>query len=74
MALTVGAATTTVSMSAESSLLRTESAEQSMPVTGEQIANLPINFGIGAGAIRNPLSFIQMTAGRYLQRLEQHQH
>src|SRR5260370_23704774 len=36
-----------------------------MTVTGNQIAELPINFGIGAGAIRNPLSFIQMTPGAY---------
>ena len=36
-----------------------------MTITGNQIAELPINFGIGAGAIRNPLSFIQMTPGAY---------
>ncbi|MCX6633315.1 MAG: TonB-dependent receptor [Candidatus Solibacter sp.] len=34
-----------------------------MTITGNQIAELPINFGIGAGAIRNPLSFVQMTPG-----------
>ena len=32
-------------------------------ITGAQINALPINFGIGAGAIRNPLSFTQMTPG-----------
>ena len=61
--LTVGSNTESVTVTADSTLLRTENAEQSMTVTGNQIAELPINFGIGAGAIRNPLSFIQMTPG-----------
>jgi hypothetical protein len=63
--LKVGAATESVTVSAESTLLKTENAEQSMTIAGNQIAELPINFGIGAGAIRNPLSFIQMTPGAY---------
>jgi hypothetical protein len=63
--LKVGAATESVTVSAESTLLKTENAEQSMTVGGKLIAELPINFGIGAGAIRNPLSFIQMTPGAY---------
>jgi hypothetical protein len=61
--LKVGSATDSVTITAESSSLKTESAEQSMTVTGNQISELPINFGIGAGAIRNPLSFAQMTPG-----------
>ncbi len=61
--LKVGAATDSVSVTAESTLLKSESAEQSTTITGTQIAELPINFGIGAGAIRNPLSFAQMTPG-----------
>jgi hypothetical protein len=61
--LTIGSSTESVTVSSESTLLRTENAEQSMTITGNQIAELPINFGIGAGAIRNPLSFIQMTPG-----------
>ncbi len=63
--LTVGASAESVTVTAESTLLKTESAEQSMTITGAQIGELPINFGIGAGAIRNPLSFIQMTPGAY---------
>ncbi len=63
--LKVGSATESVTVTAESTQLKTESAEQSMTVGGNQIAELPINFGIGAGAIRNPLSFIQMTPGAY---------
>ncbi len=61
--LKVGAATDSIDISAESTLLKTENAEQSTTLTGKQIAELPINFGIGAGAIRNPLSFIQLTPG-----------
>jgi len=62
IALRVGSAAETT-VSADSSLLKTESAEQSTTVTSKQIAELPLNFGIGAGAIRNPLSFAQLTPG-----------
>jgi hypothetical protein len=61
--LKVGSAAESVTITAESTALKTESGEQSMTVTGKQVSELPINFGIGAGAIRNPLSFIQMTPG-----------
>ncbi len=61
--LKVGSTTESVEVTAESSLLKTENAEQETTLTGKQIAELPINFGIGAGAIRNPLSFIQLTPG-----------
>jgi hypothetical protein len=63
--LKIGATTDSVTVTAESTLLKSENAEQSMTITGKQIAELPINFGIGAGAIRNPMSFIQMTPGAY---------
>ena len=61
--LSVGSAAESVQVTAESTALKTESAEQSTTITGKQINELPINFGIGAGAIRNPLSFVQMTPG-----------
>src|SRR5204862_5012510 len=61
--LQIGQATQTVEVSAESSMLKTESAEQSTTISGDTINNLPINFAIGAGAIRNPLSFVQLTPG-----------
>jgi hypothetical protein len=61
--LKIGSAADSVTVTAESSQLKSEDAEQSMTVNGNQIAELPINFGIGAGAIRNPLSFAQMTPG-----------
>ncbi len=63
--LNVGSTKESVTVTAESSQLKTENAEQSMTVGDKQIAELPINFGIGAGAIRNPLSFVQMTPGAY---------
>lgn len=63
--LKVGTATESVTVTSESTLLKTETAEQSMTIAGNQIAELPINFDIGAGAIRNPYSFIQMTPGAF---------
>lgn len=61
--LAVGQSTTSVQVSADASMLKTESAEQSTTISGKTINDLPINFGIGAGAIRNPLSFVQLTPG-----------
>jgi hypothetical protein len=61
--MTVGAITDSINVTAESTLLRTENAEQSMTISGQSIAELPINFGLGAGAIRNPFSFSQLTPG-----------
>lgn len=61
--LKVGTSAESVAVTAESTLLKTESAEQSTTITGKQINELPLNFGIGAGAIRNPLSFAQLTPG-----------
>jgi hypothetical protein len=43
--------------------LQTESAESSTTITGKAINDLPLNFGMGAGAIRNPLSFIGLAFG-----------
>jgi hypothetical protein len=61
--LSVGQTSESVEVSAQASMLKTESAEQSSTVLGDTINDLPINFGIGAGAIRNPLSFVQLTPG-----------
>jgi hypothetical protein len=63
VSLQVGQAVQTVEVVARASMLKTESAEQSTTVSGTKINSLPINFGIGAGAIRNPLSFTQLTPG-----------
>jgi len=61
--LQVGQASQSVSVAAEASMLKTESAEQSTTISGDTINDLPINFSIGAGAVRNPLSFVQLTPG-----------
>src|SRR5215467_12781831 len=61
--LQVGQASQSVSVAAEVSMLKTESAEQSTTISGNTINDLPINFSIGAGAVRNPLSFVQLTPG-----------
>lgn len=61
--LQVGQAAQSIEVTAEASMLKTESAEQSTTVSGDQINALPINFGIGQGSIRNPLSFTQLTPG-----------
>ncbi len=63
VAMRVGGANESVQVTAESSLLNDENGEVSFTVTGKQINELPINFGIGAGAIRNPLSFAQLVPG-----------
>ena len=63
VALQVGQSTQSIQVTAESSMLKTESAEQSTTVSGDTINSLPLNFGIGSGAIRNPLSFVQLTPG-----------
>lgn len=63
ISLQVGQSTQAVEVVANATMLRTESAEQSSTVSGDTINSLPINFGIGAGAIRNPLSFVQLTPG-----------
>lgn len=59
----IGQATESVSVTADAPLLSTENAAQSVTVGREQLNQLPINFAIGAGAVRNPLSFVQLSPG-----------
>ncbi len=61
--LQVGQTNQSIEVAANATMLKTETAEQSSTVSGDTINNLPINFGIGAGAVRNPLSFVQLTPG-----------
>jgi hypothetical protein len=61
--LQLGSTSESVSVTADASLLKTESATQSTTVLREQLNNLPLNFGLGAGAVRNPLSFVQLSPG-----------
>ncbi len=61
--LQVGATTESVTVTADAPLLSTESAAQSTTIGRDQLNQLPVNFAIGAGAVRNPLSFLQLTPG-----------
>ncbi|NWF83566.1 MAG: TonB-dependent receptor [Bryobacteraceae bacterium] len=61
--LTVGSTAESVSVSADVPLLKTESASQATTIGRDQINQLPLNFALGAGAIRNPLSFVQLSPG-----------
>lgn len=59
----VGATSESVTVTADAPLLRTENAAQATTVGREQLNALPLNFAIGAGAVRNPLSFVQLSPG-----------
>jgi hypothetical protein len=59
----LGATSESVAVDASASLLRTESADTSTVISRENINNLPLNFGTGSGAVRNPLSFVQLAPG-----------
>lgn len=64
VALQVGATSETVTVTAESTLLKTESAEQSYNISTERINALPLNFSArGPGSFRNPLTFVQLLPG-----------
>jgi hypothetical protein len=58
----VGTPSETVTVTAEPSVLKTESAEQSTTISRERLSELPINFAAN-GAIRNPLSFVTLAPG-----------
>ncbi len=66
IALEVGSATESITITADAALLKTEDAEQSETFTGDRLNALPINFGIGGGAIRNPLGFVKLAPGASL--------
>ena len=57
ISLQVGAATESISVTAEAPMMKTENAEQSINVSGERINNLPINFGGGGGNTGNVRSW-----------------
>jgi hypothetical protein len=63
IAMQVGTTSESVTVNADAPLLRTESAAQATTVGREQLNALPLNFAIGAGAVRNPLSFVQLSPG-----------
>ena len=59
--LQVGATAESVTVTAHAPLLRTESAEQSFNITGDQINALPLTQG--SAGLRNPIAFAQLTPG-----------
>ena len=62
--LQVGSASELVTITAQAALLQTEDASQSHTLTGQQVGDLPINFGvISGGYIRSPLSFVTLEPG-----------
>ena len=64
--LQVGAATDTVTVTAEAAQLKTESAEQSTIIETDRINALPLNFGGGGGSsgnIRSPFAFNMLSPG-----------
>src|SRR5580658_2772368 len=66
VALEIGAATETVTVTAEAPQLKTESAEQSTIIATETINGLPLNFGGGGGSsgnIRSPFAFNMLSPG-----------
>jgi hypothetical protein len=66
--LKIGAATDTVTITADAPLLKTENAEQSTTISSQNLLDLPINFtAIAGGSIRNPLSFVSITPGGWYQ-------
>ena len=59
----IGAASEAITITSDAALLQTENAAQALTVGREQLNQLPLNFAIGAGAVRNPLSFVQLSPG-----------
>ena len=52
--LQIGATSDSVTVTGDVALLKTENATVSSTVGREQLNQLPLNFAIGAGAVRNP--------------------
>ena len=64
VAMQIGSATESVTVTANAPLLKTESAEQSFNIETERINALPLNFGArGPGSFRNPFTFVVLLPG-----------
>jgi hypothetical protein len=66
VALEVGSASETVTVTAEAAQLKTESAEQSTVIHTDRINELPLNFGGGGGStgtMRSPFAFNMLSPG-----------
>ena len=62
--LQVGSTTDTVTVTADATLLKTETAEQSYNIATARINALPLNFSArGPGSFRDPFAFVQLVPG-----------
>ena len=59
--LKVGSASESVTVNADAPLLRTENAEQSQTVSGDQVNNLPLTYA--GNGLRNPTAFTVLQSG-----------
>jgi Carboxypeptidase regulatory-like domain/TonB dependent receptor len=71
IALEVGAATDTVTVTADAPLLRTESSDQSFNMTSSTVNSIPLNFALRGpngqvGNVRNAYSFLDVAPGAYI--------
>jgi hypothetical protein len=67
--LQVGQSTESVTVTAEASLLRTESTDVSHNMDFSNLANLPVNYqgrNSGNGAVENPIAFVELLPGASL--------
>ena len=62
VALTIGSLTESVTVTADASLLKTESAEQSVVLTSNMLSDLPLKF-TGFSSIRDPWAFVSLSTG-----------
>jgi len=61
--LKVGAVSDSITVTSDAPLLTTENAAQATTIGRDLINSMPLNFAIGQGAVRNPLSFLQLAPG-----------
>jgi hypothetical protein len=61
--LQMGAASESITVAADASLLQQDSSEYSMSMSGERMNDLPLNFAAGPGAIRSPFGFLELMPG-----------
>jgi hypothetical protein len=61
--LRIGSTTESVTITGDAPLLRTENAAQATTIGRDTLNSMPLNFAIGQGAVRNPLSFLQLAPG-----------
>ena len=61
VALKVGSASDSVTVTADAPLLKTEDAEIAKSVTGDEVNNLPLTYA--GNGLRNPTAFTALTAG-----------